>query len=70
MVSPSTGLLGAKRIQQSIHSPTQSLGASSLTAPTTRAVTATNDAVNLFTSADVLKQLRSDDNETIYLASQ
>jgi hypothetical protein len=46
------------------------LGVSSLTAPTTRDVTATNDAVNLFTSADVLKQLRSDDNETIYLASQ
>lgn len=40
--------------------PYPELSASSLTVPTTRDVTATNDAVAGFTSADVVKQLRSD----------
>jgi acyl-CoA thioesterase-1 len=40
--------------------PYPQLSASSLTAPPTRAVTATNDAVAGFTTEDVLTQLRSD----------
>jgi len=38
------------------------LSATSLTEPATREVTATNDAVGGFTTADVLTQLRSDDD--------
>lgn len=40
--------------------PYPELSASSLTVPQTREVSATNDAVGGFTSADVLRQLRSD----------
>ena len=40
--------------------PYPELSASSLTVPATRQVTATNDAVDGFTSADVLTQLRTD----------
>jgi len=40
--------------------PYPELSATSLTVPATRDVAATNDAVNGFTSSDVLRQLRSD----------
>jgi len=42
--------------------PYPELSATSLTEPATREVTATNDAVGGFTTADVLTQLRSDDD--------
>ena len=49
--------------------PYPELSASSLTVPATRQVTATNDAVDGFTSADVLTQLRTDPDVASDLAN-